>query len=46
MIAIDTKTHPLPPPQTHKFGNDKGSTLGALPEDDQLLSWAREKLNM
>jgi hypothetical protein len=29
---------------TGKYGNDPGSSLGALPSDDELLSWAREKL--
>jgi hypothetical protein len=29
-----------------KHGNDKGSTLGGLPTDDELLGWAKEKLGM
>ena len=31
---------------TGKLGNDKGSTLSPLPTDEQLLSWAKEKLGM
>lgn len=29
-----------------KYGNDKGSTLNAVPSDEELLQWARAKLNM
>ena len=31
---------------TGTLGNDKGSTLSALPSDDDLMKWARAKLDM
>jgi|TARA_B110000902_G_scaffold255806_1_gene321638 hypothetical protein len=31
---------------TGKHGNDAGSTLGGLPSDDQLIEWARAKLDI
>ena len=31
---------------TEVYGNDKGSTLSALPSDEELLGWARAKLDM
>ena len=31
---------------TGKYGNDQGSTLSPLPTDEQLLTWAKEKLGM
>ena len=46
--AVHTKRYKQPSfnEWQDKFGNDKGSTLGNLPTDEELLTWARTKLGM
>ena len=43
--SISCETPGLPFPAWQKSGADAGSTLKGLPSDDELLTWARSKLD-